>query len=687
MITPCQLLIVSLASLALAIAGGHPAIAASAQKPAKPRRAAAPSEPVDAARVKTVAAMLPEQPLGLGRPITDRAAWARLAAGGHRERIGPIARDIIKRAEQIHSQPVPEQPDDLYLDFSRTGNRTRWQKVAFERRGRLTWLTLAECLENKGRFLPRIEELVAAFCAEKCWVMPAHDRRLTNFNGTFIDVDLASSALAWNLATADWLLGDKLSAATRKLLREKVRKFVLDPCLAAYRGARRLDGWMKTTNNWNAVCHAGVTGAALALLDLREERALCVAAAEQFTKHFLAGFTPDGYCSEGLGYWDYGFGHYVLLSETVCQATGGKLDLFARPEAKAPAEFGARIQITGGVAPAFADCSVNAKPSPEIMWFVNRRLNLGLSAYDRLAPGDEEFTGHWFGFLFESALYSFPNSASQAKRQDSGRDYELGLRTWFDSAGILIGRPAPGSACRMGVALKGGHNAEHHNHNDVGSYTVVVGKRPVLLDPGAETYTARTFSKDRYVSKLLNSFGHPVPLVAGKLQHEGRDAQAKVLRTEFTDRADTFALDIASPYPVPELKRLERTFVYSREGAGSLTVTDTVEFASPQTFGTALVTLGKWQRADDGNLLVSDGDEAVRVEIRAKSKADTPVRPSVMSLDEECPPYKFAKFDVQAEEIIEDAPVKPTRIGINLKQPVTAAAIMLKITPTGKAKP
>ncbi|MBM3890086.1 MAG: hypothetical protein FJ388_13305, partial [Verrucomicrobia bacterium] len=282
---------VLLTALAILVASGDPARGASPQKPSKPRRAAVPSPQLDAARVRAVAAMLTEQPRGVGRPIADREAWSRLAAGGHRERFGPAARDIIRRAEQYLSQPLPEQPDDLYLDFSRTGNRTRWQNVARERRQRLTWLALAECMENKGRFLPKIEELIAVLCAEKCWVMPAHDRQLTNFNGSFIDVDLASSALAWNLATSDWLLGDKLGAATRRLLREKVRKFVLDPCLAAYRGTRRLDGWMKTTNNWNAVCLAGVTGAALALVESREERAEFVAAAELFSKNFLAGFT------------------------------------------------------------------------------------------------------------------------------------------------------------------------------------------------------------------------------------------------------------------------------------------------------------------------------------------------------------------------------------------------------------
>ena len=184
-------------------------------------------------RLKAIALMLPDAPAGVGRPMADRAGWDALAAAA-------AWRGVVKRAEGLLAQPVPEQPDDLYLDFSRTGNRTHWQNVAFERRSRLVILTLAECVENKGRFLPKTEELIAAFCAEKCWVMPAHDRRLTNFNGKFIDVDLASSALAWNLATADWLLGDKLGAATRKRIRESVERFVLAPCRAAYRGGLRV---------------------------------------------------------------------------------------------------------------------------------------------------------------------------------------------------------------------------------------------------------------------------------------------------------------------------------------------------------------------------------------------------------------------------------------------------------------
>lgn len=600
---------------------------------------------LDEQRIEAVAAMLGEAPAGVGAPCSDRGAWQPLAEH-------PRAAQIISDAEKLLDQPIPDQPDDLYLDFSQTGNRTRWQRVAGQRRGRVDSLVLAECLENQGRFVKAFEEIVAALCAERTWVMPAHDRSLANFKGETIDIDLATASLAWNLATADYLLGDKLSPETRELIRANVRRRVLDPYRAMANGEGKANWWITTTNNWNAVCLAGVTGAGLTLLESREARAFFEVAAEEYSRNFLRGFTSDGYCSEGLGYWNYGFGHYVLLAETIRQATSGGVDLMTREEVRAPATFGSRIEIINNVYPAFADCSVNARPSTDTMWFVNRRFGLGLAAYQdvdlRLSSGS----------LYEAMIYSFPNSASETPPAET-KTTGPGLRTWFDQAGVLIGRPAEGGACRMGVALKGGNNNEHHNHNDVGSYVVVLGQRAVLLDPGAETYTARTFSSKRYESKVLNSFGHAVPVVAGQLQRTGREAEGRVVATEFTDATDTLKLDIASAYVVPDLKSLERTFVYSREGTGSLSVTDRVAFGAPQTFGTALITLGGWQQLGPDEIAVYDFDEAVRVKIEAEG----------------------AGFELQAEEIHEDTRGVPTRIGISLTEPVTSAAIIVTITP------
>ncbi|MFO7958593.1 MAG: heparinase II/III family protein [Candidatus Brocadiia bacterium] len=597
------------------------------------------------ARIGAISGTLSPEPRGFGRPITDRAAWNDLAR--RKEWSG-----VVSRAERHLTEPMPEMTEDLYLDFSRTGRRDPGQRVIRARRRRLGDLALAECLEDKGRFLPAFERAVRELCAEPTWVLPAHDGDLRNYRGERTDIDLASSALAWQMATAEYLLRDRLSSETRRLIRENVRRRVLEPFRRMVRGERRENWWLSTTNNWNAVCLAGVTGAALAIAESPEERAFYVAAAEELSRNFLRGFTPDGYCSEGLGYWNYGFGHYVLLSEAIYQATGGGVDLLSHPEAAAPARFGARLEILNGVYPAFADCPVDARPSSRLMYFVGRRFRLGLEEWeerDVSGPG---------GSLPEALMYSFPNSASEREPAPAGEGGP-GPRSWFPDAGVLIGRPRAGG--RLGVALKGGHNGEHHNHNDVGSYVAAVGGQAVLVDPGSEVYTARTFGPRRYESNVLNSWGHPVPVVNGRLQRTGREARAAVLEAEFTEATDRLVLDLTSAYEAPELEGLRRTFVYDRRGGGGLMVTDEARFSEPRRFGTALVTLGRWERTGPRTLRVYDTMSGVDVTVSAS-----------------------AEFAVSSETINEDvrARGKPTRVGIDLREPVLEATIAVTIRPS-----
>ncbi|MFH1718665.1 MAG: heparinase II/III family protein, partial [Planctomycetota bacterium] len=606
------------------------------------------SEKADQNRIKRIAGLLPEKPAGFGLPIGNRNTWDELSRNDSFKR-------IIPEAEGLLETPIPEQPDDLFLDFSRTGNRTRWQRVSGRRRGRIGTLAVAECLENKGRFLPAFEDIVRVLCSERTWVMPAHDSSLTNFYGKSVDIDLGSSALSWSLATADYLLADKLSPEIRRLIRDNLENRTFQPYRDMVADKRKKNWWMTGTNNWNAVCLAGVTGSALAVLDSRDDRALFVAAAEDYSKNFLDGFTDDGYCSEGLGYWNYGYGYYVMLCEMIHQATGGKLDLLQDAKAKQAATFGAKIEIINGVYPAFADCSIRARPDSELMYFVSRRLGMGLRSWENIE------TVSAGGSLYQSMMYSFPNSASRTPPAASVSEGP-GIRSWFDQAGVLICRPASNSSSRMAVALKGGHNDEHHNHNDVGSFVVVLGDKPLLIDPGGEVYTARTFSGRRYESNVLNSFGHPVPMVAGKLQQTGRQAAGRVVSHEFTDDADTIVLDISSAYDVPELKKLQRKFVYSRNDSGSLSVSDEVAFSQACDFGTALITFDDWRQLSPSSLLIYSQDQALRVDITAEG----------------------ADFKIQPETIKEDlsARSQPVRLGITLTGPATGAVISLTITPT-----
>ena len=355
----------------------------------------------------------------------------------------------------------------------------------------------------------------------------------------------------------------------------KLRERIFDPYRKAVDGTGMRQWWITADMNWNSVCHAGVVAAALAVCPDRSQRAFFVAAAEKYSRDFLSGFGGDGYCAEGMGYWNYGFGNYIQLCETVFQATQGGVDLYELPGARDAALYPVRIRLIDDVYPAYADCSLNSKPGMQLMSYINRRYGLGLKEF---VVRDFTTTG---GGLLNALMYSCPNSAT-ARPMAAGKEaYEI--RSFFEHGGVLNCRPAAGSACRMAVSMKGGYNAEPHNHNDKGTFVVAVGGESPILDPGGEVYTARTFSKDRYKSNLLNSFGHPVPVVAGKLQRPGKDAKAILVAHNFTDAADTLVMDLRSLYEVQGLKTLQRTFVYTRSGEGSLTVTDDFAFGTRRT--------------------------------------------------------------------------------------------------------
>ena len=606
--------------------------------------------PPDADRIAAYEKMLPNAPRGVGPTIADRAAWDALAKQHGSEK-------VIQEAEKLLKTPMPELTDDLYLDYSRTGNRDRCQEVIFKRQDRANTLTLAECFENQGRFLPGIEEAISSICGQKTWVFPAHDGNLRNFKGQVVEIDLNSSCNSWNLATTAYWLGNRLGTNVRKRIAIELERRTFGPFTSLITTGTPPMWWLTAKMNWNSVCLAGVTGAALATIESPQRRAFFAASAEKYSQYSLDGYTPDGYCSEGVGYWNYGFGHYVMLAETIKQATAGKVDLLAAERIKPIALYARRMEILPGIYPAFADARVGVKPDPMLMDFLDGRFGFGWKASNKEnAEADLSSRDR----LFKLAIFEFPPPPAPLSKGEESITTQP-LRDWFSDAGILICRPMPGKQHGLGAALKGGHNAENHNHNDVGSFVVALAGGTPILDPGSEVYTARTFGPNRYLSNVLNSYGHPVPRVAGMLQETGRQAQAKILKAEFTDDADTYVMDISSAYKVESLKTLERTFVFSRDGSGRLTVADVFEFDRPENFGAALITFSKWKQAAPDRLQIGEGDEAVEAIISTSG----------------------GQFRIDPQEIKENLPGLriPIRLGIDFAEPVQEGRITVTITP------
>ena len=336
-----------------------------------------------------------------------------------------------------------------------------------------------------------------------------------------------------------------------------------------------------------------------------------------------------------------------MLRENLLQSTGGKIDLFDNPKVRNVALFGVRIVLENGAAPPFGDCRFGTKPDAGIISYCNRALGLGLVGYDKTTVR---------AGVAARCMDVFPNSASQAKPA-IGTSNEVGLRTFFEKAGVLVSRPAPGSTCRMGVGIKAGGNITH-SHDDIGSFAIALGDEQPVGDPGGpKAYERGMFGATRHTYKILNSFGHPIPVVAGKLQVDATKVHPKILETKFTDGEDLIRIDLAAAYDVPELKQLVRTMRFNREGAGSVTVEDRFEFSSPQTFELGLPTHGTFRQIGSDTIEFTAGKEKLLAEIRTPDG-----------------------FDLTSEVIEENAPPF-TRLGIRLKKPVTSGATTIVFRP------
>lgn len=606
-------------------------------------------------RVERIASWLTREPMPATPPLEDRAAWEAFG-----KRVGPA---FLAEADKFLPEEPPALPDELYL--SREGTMREYNVPYGQRRSRLTLFVLAEGITNEGKYLKAAERELRAILSERTWSMPPHDIDLRKFRGELEDVDLGVAMRAACVATAVSILKDRLPTDLKEEAWGQLRRRAIAPYQKMIRGQDgSLCTWARKTNNWNAVCHAGVIIAGLESMPDVRERAELLAGAEKYLEYYWKGFTEDGYCSEGIGYWNYGFGHFVLAAEAVLRATGGHVDWYEGGKVGAAALFPEKMEMAPGVFPSIGDCVLKPQPTPWIRAVSRQRL---FSGPDETVVVPVKFTSSKVMLLYDLACTGFPlfrqlgKDASVTTKPDP-------LRGWFPDAGVLVARPAGGDRSSLSVTLKGGHNGEHHNHNDVGGFTVGVDGRLPLLDPGIDVYNRDTFGSKRYENEMLNSRGHAVPVVAGQPQKSGAKAASRILKAEFTPQADTFILDLSAVYDVPDLQRLEREFIYSRDGKASLSIIDHFSFAQPETFESTLVTYGEFTRESADTLVISIGDGS---EGRVRVKLDTGGLP----------------FEVREEAVKAVKKDAPRRISVALTGKVARGRVSLIVTPAGKDEP
>jgi len=606
-------------------------------------------------RVKELLALI-GGPLHFGRPLEDREAWDQVG----RSEAGRHLLTLADEAGRDEPRAYITNEDCLYV--IETADRSKFDPLPARVRERQVLLPIAECIENQGRYLARIEDDIHRLCALNFWTFPLHERGRHLYNRTEIFTDLASVHYANNLVTALHLLGDRLRPATRDLIRREVETRLLQPFETRIKTGRDLYWWTIVTHNWNSVCLSGVLSCALRLKDDPAERAWYLAVTEKLIRHSEDGFEPSGFYTEGVSYWGYGYSHYIVAAELVRAATGGAIDWLKKPRVEGISHFGHRMEIQSGVYPSFADCKRDVVLPDWLMHWHNNRRDPARSQRATAVPCRPFDPIHYqFADVIHLVLFH-QEDINQAYAVERPR----AVREWFEDVQYLICRPEPATPCRLAATFKGGDNAVNHNHNDLGTFTVISGREELLVDPGAEVYTQRTFGVHRYESDLLNSFGHPVPVVGGQLQFPdksyhrtgyGRDAYTKLVDTTFTAGQDRVILEMDRAYRVPHLMNLIRAFTYDRTGRGRVEVADKVKFSRPDTFETALITFGQWERRPDGTLVVSQNGEAVTVSVTSDQG-----------------PLTFAHVIIQESST-------PTRLSWRLPEPVEEAVVRITIAP------
>lgn len=481
--------------------------------------------------------------------VENRTAWEALPA--------PIQNRWIQEAESYLGYHWPTLPAVRYMDYVRNGNRTEYQHLYFERREVLAKLAIAECMENKGRFIDEIINGVWSICEESYWVVPAHKSASLLSQGDALPdvtdpiVDLFAAETSSLLAWTHYLLKAPIEAASRmvtKRIKLEVQRRILTPYLE-----RDDFGWMgfgprKNVNNWNPWINSNMLASFLLLEDDADRRMEGIKKALRSLDVFMNIHHPDGGCDEGPGYWNRAGASLFDCLELLHSASRGAIDLYKEPLVQEIGRYIYRAHIHDQYYVNFADGDAKLNIEADVVYRYGRRIEdekmmaLGAQAFHNESKVKRLS-------LLRAIPAIFNEEELAAAASNSASSSPLVRDVWMPGIEFMTAREQEGSVRGLFLAAKGGHNNESHNHNDVGHYIVYANGKPVLIDVGVEEYTSKTFSPRRYEIWTMQSAYHNLPTIHGVQQQAGKEFKATGAEYQASDELAQLSLDIASAYP------------------------------------------------------------------------------------------------------------------------------------------
>ena len=458
-----------------------------------------------------------------------------------------MRQSYIAFGEQYAGREWHSLPVSAFAEFKKTGNRTHYEALMFEKRRQLAALVMAELMEGQHRFTNDILNGLLSTLEETWWGLPAHYK--TEVPRTDDQtVDLFNAETAALVAYTRHVLSDEIgrfSPLLNQRIDQEISRRILQPAVKSRY-------WWKTAGmNWNPWICSNWAACVLFCEHDETRKTEAVRQIRQACEAFMAAYPEDGGCDEGPHYWDRAaaslFESLYLLQFVVQNPplTPNLSPLTSKLRAMEAYIY--KMYIGNGYAVNFADAHGN-----RAMLNINIGYPFGLLTGDKTMCQYAAWVGQQEDVLHHAAeLYNksgnWPSLGReliflkhiQAFLHEKPQEPHLD-EVWLPDLQIM-------TASSPFVAMKGGHNGESHNHNDVGSFIIYCQEptAPLFIDPGVGEYTSKTFSKQRYDIWTMQSDYHNLPRINGFSQRDGKQYKAHVV----SHQTGQLTLDISSAYP------------------------------------------------------------------------------------------------------------------------------------------
>jgi len=447
--------------------------------------------------------------------ISDRDSWEGLPS--------QLKKEIIEAGQEAQKTPWTQLLISDFTEFSKTGNRLAFEDKYFPRRRKLSALVMAECVENKGRFLDDILDGLYLILEETTWCLPAHNSYIRDTKQEYLPdesrpiIDLFDAETGAFVAMAEYLLRPKLEKISPYIcsyVDKRLNDRIFKPYFAEH------FWWMGNGKepmcNWTPWITQNVLLSALTRKEgffTEDERRKFIEKAAVSLDYFLDEYGDDGCCNEGAQYYSHAglclFGALEIMRNAL-DDKGEKSDHFAdvfkEPLISNIGSYIVKMHAAGDYYINFADCSpiCGRRTAREYLYgkATGDEALMSFAALDfAKATLPERLLSDEINLFYHvMQAFSCGEMLSYKGKEISPSD------CFFESTGLMIARDD-----RFVLAAKAGNNADSHNHNDVGSFTVYKDGQPLIIDLGVETYRAKTFSDKRYEIWTMQSQFHNLP--------------------------------------------------------------------------------------------------------------------------------------------------------------------------------